>query len=217
MTANLLKRENLLGFEQDEKEKFGIVDVVLIFIIAILLLSMVVQTYWLSPVKVDGSSMMQTLQHNDWLLIDKTKTPNRGDVVVFVYSKNINYIKRIIALPGDEIYSKNGVLYIIKNGSDIAEIIEEDYAYYMEDKPVGTYKDLSMKDIPHTVVGEGQMYVLGDNRWGSRDSREIGLVEMDSIIGVVPKWAINKKEEYATYLNFIERLNNWFNNLFKRN
>ena len=93
MVKNAIERKNLLGMPKDEKISFF--DVILIILIVILLLNVFVQTMWLSPVQVSGTSMEKTLQHEDWLLIDRLKTPKRGDVVVFKATQTDNYIKRI--------------------------------------------------------------------------------------------------------------------------
>ncbi len=205
MITSELDRGSLLGQEIDEP-RFSILDLILIAVIVLLIANILVQSYWLSPVKVDGESMMQTLQNEDWLFMDKLKKPERGDVVVFKYSKEVNYIKRIIGLPGDTVYSVDGVLYILEEGETEGYAFDDSHAYYMPGKPQGIYQDLSKADI-FVEVGEGEIYVLGDNRWGSRDSREIGTVKIETVIGIVPEWAIEKKERYSNYLNFIEKVN----------
>lgn len=209
-----LSRDRLLNKEQ--KEGISFVDILLIVMLAVLILNVLVQYYWLSPVKVQGTSMNQTLQNLDWLYMDKLKNPERGDVVVFVKKGDVNYIKRIIALEGDELYSDNGVIYLKKKGENDFKALKEDYSYYKK-APFGTYILVGdvIKDIPLTKVGKGKMYVLGDNRWDSSDSRTIGLVDTSKILGIVPDWAIKHKETYGGYLQFVERVNEWFRKLKK--
>ena len=214
MITSRFDRGGLLGQEKDESG-FSVLDLILIAVIVILIANILVQTYWLSPVKVDGESMLQTLHNEDWLLMDKLKKPERGDVVVFRYSKDVNYIKRIIGLPGDTVYSVDGVLYILEKGESEGYAFEDSHAYYMQGKPQGIYQDLSKTDI-FVKVGEGEIYVLGDNRWGSRDSREIGNVKIKNIIGIVPQWAIERKESYSGYLNFVEKINLRLSNVFNK-
>ena len=193
----------------EEEPKSIIFDVVFAILVIFLLANIAIQTYWLSPVKVSGDSMQITLTDGDWLYISKIKNPNVGDVVVFAKSSNVNYIKRIIALEGDSVCSKQGVLYVKRNGKTDWEEFDDPHAYYSRE-PHGTYLDYGLRDIPETKVGKGEMFVLGDNRWDSKDSREIGLVKTSSILGIVPEWAIEKRDSYAGYLTFVEKVSAWF-------
>lgn len=229
MVKVAIDRKNLLGMPQEEKT--SLFDVILIVLIAVLLITIFVQTVWLSPVEVSGTSMEKTLDHNDWLLIDKLKSAKRGDVVVFKATKTDNYIKRIIAMEGDELYSKNGVIYLKISGTDEFVALKEDYAYYDPDKIEylkskfssfstekfqGTYLNERLDDIPHTIIEKGHIFVLGDNRWGSKDSRSssVSQVDVNMIIGIVPKWAIDGRKSYAWYFEFIEKVNLWIKETF---
>lgn len=219
--VNRLNREMLLGYEP--KEKLSFIDVLLIVVMVLLIVNIFVQSVWLSPVKVDGTSMNNTLEHEDWLFMDKIKQPKRGDVVVFKISETVNYIKRIIALPGDSVRTVKGKVQI-KIGKDGEwKEISEPYAYFEPEKVEGTYllKKIEgvvrMVDIPETEIKEGEMFVLGDNRWGSRDSREIGVVKTENILGIVPRWAIDKKEKYGPYLDYIEQVNKKIRERFGEN
>lgn len=135
---------------------------------------------------VDGQSMNPTLHNKDMLILDKisykTHSPNRGDVVAFKTDlefpqgvwKDIgmkkNLVKRVIGLPGDEIVVKDGEVYI--NG----EKQKEDYiADGITDGEI------------NIIVPEGHLFVMGDNRLFSNDSRReaVGFVKIDSIIGRV--------------------------------
>lgn len=205
MNRYLLGREGLLG--QDREEKISFLDVFLIVCVLILTANIFIQSYWLSPVKIDGTSMRDTLQNGDWLYMDKLTDYERGDVVVFAVSSKVNYIKRIIAMPGDTIYSKNGKIYLKEKGKEEFFELYEPYAYFSDGRMQGTYIISTTGDIKKTTLKEGEIFVLGDNRWGSRDSREIGPVKCSSILGVVPKWSIESKERYAWYLEFIEKVN----------
>jgi signal peptidase I len=94
--------------------------------------------------------------------------PKRGDVVIFEYPKDPtqDYIKRVIGLPGDTVEVRNGVTYV--NDKAIDEP-------YIRDKPVANY--------PRTVVPPYHLFVMGDNRNGSSDSRSWGALPIDRIIG----------------------------------
>jgi len=93
--------------------------------------------------------------------------PRRGDVVVVERPENEgNLIKRVLGLPGETIEVRDGHTYI--NGEPVAE-------------PWVTY--FGGRDIPPTLIQEAHIFILGDNRPVSRDSRDIGPVLIDSIIG----------------------------------
>ena len=127
-------------------------------------------------VMVDGQSMEDTLQDKDNLICDKIsyrfKDPERFDIVV-IYpdeEKSARWIKRIIGLPGEEVrIDTEGNIYI--NG----EILEENYGKE-------TIKDPGMAIEP-IQLGEDEYWVMGDNRNHSSDSRVIGPVPKDRIIG----------------------------------
>lgn len=94
--------------------------------------------------------------------------PERGDVVIFEYPKDPtqDYIKRVIGLPGDTVEVRNGITFV--NDKAIDEP-------YIRDKPVANY--------PRTVVPPYHLFVMGDNRNGSSDSRSWGPLPIDRIIG----------------------------------
>lgn len=207
MEINIV-RSNLLG--QPKKEKISALDVILIVLIIVLIANIFVQSFWISPVKVDGKSMMNTLQNEDWLYMDKLKKPERGDIIVFKVSEDVHYIKRIIALPRESIKTQNGVVLIKKKGSNEWVTLNEPYAYFEDGKRQGTYHPTRGTDVHEVVLEDDEIFVMGDNRWGSRDSREIGAVKVSSILGIVPMWALDHKEDYAKYLDFIEKVSSFF-------
>jgi signal peptidase I len=122
-------------------------------------------------IRVDGSSMVPTLTNGQFVIVNrltyKLGDPNHGDVIVFDYPRDPEqeYIKRIIGLPGDTIEMNSGHVYI--NG----QIIDEPYIA-ADARNAGEW----------TVPGD-HVFVLGDNRNNSQDSRNFGFVSMDSIIG----------------------------------
>jgi len=136
-----------------------------------------IRYFLFSPIVVDGESMMPTLEDRERLIVNKIvysfSQPQRGDIIVFHATENKDWIKRVIGLPGDTIEIKDDVLYI----ND--EIVEEPYLEGAKKMFGGNLTD----DVPKTVVSEGHLFVMGDNRPNSRDSRWIGTIPLDSVVG----------------------------------
>lgn len=141
----------------------------------------VIYLYIAAPHQIKGASMNPTLLNGQYILTSKIAykfSPiKRGDVVVFASPKNpnIDFIKRIIGLPGDRVMVKAGQVYV----NDTA--LHEDYI-------AGETKVFEGKFIQEgmeIVVPEGEIFVLGDNRPRSSDSREFGTVPISNIIGKV--------------------------------
>lgn len=144
---------------------------------------MLIQRYLFVPVDVEGDSMEPTLSHEDRLILNKTGDIERFDIVVFPAPDDPEkqYIKRVIGLPGDEIFYRDGTLYID------GEEVEEPYID-LSDEDSNLYNfssgDFSLQTL-HGVeeVPEGEYFLLGDNRVNSKDSRAFGFVEEEEIIG----------------------------------
>ena len=209
-----LSRGALLG--EEDKSRSLLADLLIILLLVFMIANITIQSVWLSPVKVSGDSMNVTLDDGDWLLMSKIKEPKRGDVIVFAINDEINYIKRVIALEGDELYADALGIHLKKKGSTEWEIIDDEHAYYSKNAN-GGYSP-TYTTIPLTVVGKDQMFVLGDNRNDSRDSRDksVGLVEADQVLGVVPEWSIKHRDKYTGYLQFVEKVSDWLRNLFNK-
>lgn len=154
------------------KEKYKeLIQSVLIFLSVIC-----IHTFVIGAVRVEGKSMYPTLNDkvdNDRMVVEKisnyTKSYRRGEIIIFKpyeESKNI-YVKRIIGLPNDIVEISNGKVYV--NGRELKE-------NYLK-AGVETYPKIKI------IVPENQVFVLGDNRDNSVDSREIGTVSMDNIKG----------------------------------
>lgn len=166
----------------------------LIIVILILLL----RHFMFTPVVVEGSSMMSTLQDGDRMVANKIGYKLNGlerfDISVFKHKDGTNYIKRIIGLPGDYIEYKNDQLYI--NGKKYSEAYLESQKKDLEREELLT-DDFKIKTLPSTlspIVPEGHYFVLGDNRRGSKDSRDIGFIPANNIIGKanVVYWPLNE-------------------------
>lgn len=139
-----------------------------IVIIAVVVL---IRTFIVTPVQVDGESMYPTLLDNQILILKKyDHSYDRFDIVVFKYN-NSKLVKRIIGLPGETISYKNNILYI--NNKEIDNIKLDAYTY-----------DFNLSELGFDKIPEGYYFVLGDNRTNSLDSRMIGLIPKDNILGV---------------------------------
>ena len=141
----------------------------------------VVYLFILTPNQVKGASMEPTFYTSDYILTSrvtyKFRRYERGDVVVFKSPKNpdIEYIKRIIGLSGDVIRITNEKVYV----ND--QLITENYISAPTNLwDVGCIRD----NVPYTVP-ENYLFVMGDNRPRSSDSREFCAVDNQSIIGLV--------------------------------
>jgi signal peptidase I len=147
-------------------------------------LAAIIRLFLFTPIVVDGISMMPTLTNGDKMIVNKIGytigEPKRFDIVVFHAPEQKDYIKRIIGLPGDEIEYQNDILYV--NG----EAQEEPYLdQYKAENPDGPFtEDFTLEEkIGSKTVPEGHVFVLGDNRLKSKDSRHIGTIKTDEIIG----------------------------------
>lgn len=221
-------RERLLG-QRSVDDKISVADVILVIAVILLIAITALKAFVFSPVQVSGSSMETTVQDGDWLIMRKTHNINYGDVIIVRTSgsgdSSVYYIKRVIGLPGDTVYTLNGEVYRKKSGQTVAEKIDEPYARYLDNvggtwipsANEGTYEPPSSgEDVKECVVGEGEVYFMGDNRKHSRDSREIGTRKISDIIGVVDKWSINKRHSYSWYFDFSQRTSNAIKKIFGR-
>lgn len=202
---------------EEEKPRPIILDILIIFLLVFMIANITIQSVWLAPVKVSGDSMNVTLNDGDWLVMSKIKEIERGDVVVFAINEKVNYIKRVIALEGDELYGDSEGIHLKKKGETEWVIISDEHAYYKQTQSVGS-KPTTYTVIPLTVVGKGEMFVLGDNRNDSTDSRDksVGLVKTSSVLGVVPEWAIKHRAKYSGYLRFVEKVSDWLGKVFNK-
>lgn len=145
----------------------------------------VVYVFLAQPHQVSGRSMVPTLQDGEYLLTNKLAyrrgLPERGDVVVFKAPPTAHcppggacdFIKRVIALPGETISIKGGKVFI--NSKVLLEkYLPPDYV---------TREDAYLKEGSVIRLDEGEYFLLGDNRLGSSDSRAFGPVVKKNIIG----------------------------------
>jgi signal peptidase I len=137
------------------------------------------------PVKVEGTSMMPTLQDQERVFINKfvykLEPIEREDVIVFRYPRDPtkSYIKRVVAVAGDRVKIEDGVVYVNDHR------LRETYV-------PAVYEDV--RSYPETVVPPHSYFVLGDHRNLSNDSRDFGPVDEDFIYGkaVFGYWPVAK-------------------------
>lgn len=153
-------------------------------------LAAVIRYFLFAPIVVDGLSMMPTLHNGDRMIVNKFGKPERFDIIVFHAPEQKDYIKRVIGLPGDTVEYKNDVLYI--NGKPYEEKYLNTYKNEITDGPLT--EDFSLEEIiDQKTVPEGELFVMGDNRRFSKDSRHIGTVPISKVIGDtnIVYWPIN--------------------------
>lgn len=138
----------------------------------IIIVVVFIRTFIVTPVRVQGSSMFPTLHDGEILILKKyDQSYSRFDIVVLKHNKD-KLIKRIIGLPGEHVAYKNNTLYI--NGEKIEEeFLPEDLEF----------DDFDTILLGNKIVPENTYLVLGDNRNNSTDSRVIGFIEKDVILG----------------------------------
>ena len=145
---------------------------------------------WLSICRVEQSSMIPTLYPND-IVVDKLSNYETKDIIVFKHSNGALLIKRVIAFEGETVYVKDGKVRVkrIVNGQvNEVELVEP---YLNGQLTTGIDQEITL--------GKGELFVLGDNRVISNDSRDFGPIKKEQVIGVV-------KKEYIGYKQFFTKL-----------
>jgi signal peptidase I len=145
-----------------------LVETVVLSLVIFLLIRQVVQNY-----RIESHSMQPNFQEGQFILVNKLAyklgTPERGEVIVFHNPRNTDedYIKRVIGLPGDTVEIRNEQVFINN------QPLDEPFAK-------GAYTDPNFAPV---VVAPNQLFVMGDNRGNSQDSRVIGAISEDLVVG----------------------------------
>lgn len=146
-------------------------------IIIILALGVVLYLILVTPHEVDGRSMFPTYKDGQYLiankLVYKLTDPKHGDVVIFKRTETQDYIKRVLAVPGDTIAVKSGALYVNDEKVDESEYLDG----------VITAEGAYAREGITFTVPEDQFFVAGDNRPHSSDSRAFGPIKREDIKG----------------------------------
>jgi signal peptidase I len=144
-------------------------------------LVIVIRFFLFSPFIVEGPSMYPNFYTGERLIVNKIlydiRPPQRGEVIVFHSPFHADYIKRVIALPGETVEVRGDTVLI--NG----EAIQEPYLKEVVDAAAEAGTTYNNKDFAPVTVPEGHVFVLGDNRSNSQDSRDIGFVSYKDIVG----------------------------------
>lgn len=174
----------------------------------VLAVVLVLRSFLVEPFQIPSGSMLPTLEVGDFILVNKftyglrlpvagTKVvdlgdPQRGDVMVFKYPENpkINYIKRVVGLPGDVIRYENKMLYIndeLVSETQLANLANvklfEEQLGQIKHKMYEHKRIMSMDAQGEWTVPENSYFVMGDNRDNSKDSRYWGFVPDELIVG----------------------------------
>ena len=153
-------------------------------IILALVIAIIIKIFILDLIQVNGDSMLNTLRDGEKILVNKMlykiKEPSKGSIIIFDYPEDRNYqlIKRVIALEGETIEIKDGLVRV--NGVEIIE---------------NYIKERTIDDFDKRVVPNNSVFVLGDNRHNSKDSRfeDVGFIPLKLIKGKAAYiiWPIN--------------------------
>lgn len=145
-----------------------------IYLLVVVLIALSVRLFVGEPVLIEGQSMYPTLHDGERIVVEKltyyAQEPARGDIVVCFYpGHTISRVKRIVGLPGERIAIRNGAVYI--DGG-----LLDEGAYW---------NDIIFGDMEERIVPEGSVFVMGDNRNHSTDSRDLGVgsIPYEKILG----------------------------------
>ena len=178
-------------------------------IVTALLLALFIRAYFIQAFKIPSGSMIPTLLVGDHILVNKFiygtkipfsdrrvllfKKPGRGDIIVFKYpeDRSRDFIKRLIAVEGDMIESRNKTVYV--NGKPV----EESYAQHT-DRSIRPGGSEPRDNFGPYIVPKGKYFMMGDNRDQSYDSRYWGYVDMGDIRGkaLILYWSWDGKKKW---------------------
>ena len=188
-----------------EKKKSGLRENVEAILLAIVI-ALFIRTFIVQAFKIPSGSMMETLLIGDHILVNKfvygikipftDKTlipigdPKREDIIVFKYPEDpdLDFIKRVIGMPGDVIEIRNKKVFV----ND--ELMETDYSRFTDSKSIPA--SLTTRDhLGPIIVPPNALFVLGDNRDNSKDSRFWGFVDYSAVKGkaFMIYWSWNKQ------------------------
>lgn len=149
-----------------------------VFVVVALMVVLVVRAFVFQPFLVRGDSMVPNFHNGDYLIVDEFSyrfllDPARGEVIVFKFPGDTSqkYIKRVIALPGENVEIKEGKVYV--SGKGEPELLQEPYLDPKE----------RTEGFTSLLLKENEYFVMGDNREFSSDSRRWGVLPREDVIG----------------------------------
>lgn len=174
--------EEELKREKYKRRYFSVFSSTVSMLLAVAAAAILAATLWLPALEIYGGSMSPTLEDGEILFTVKTTEPERGDIIAFYYNNKI-LVKRVIAMAGDWVdIDEGGTVYV--NGEELDEP-------YLEEKALG---DCDI-ELPYQVP-DGRLFVMGDHRSVSADSRTtaVGCVASEQIVGrlVLRVWPLNQ-------------------------
>ncbi len=159
------------------REEHPLAEIIRFSIIALIIV-FPIRFFVAQPFIVSGASMQDTFQDGEYLIVDQLtyhfESPKRGEVVIFRYPQNPKkfFIKRIIGVPGDTLTIQGDTVTITNRQNPEGVVLDEPYVPNMEPGTALT-----------EILGEGEYFVMGDNRDQSSDSRAWGVLQEDKVIG----------------------------------
>ncbi len=162
--------------------------VVIAIVLALFIRTFIVQSFY-----IPSGSMKPTLLPGDYILVNKfiygvripyegkklffNRVPKRGDVIVFIYPKNTSedFIKRVIGLPGEIVQVTNGKIFINNKP------LPDPWGYFSKNEPPGFIE--AVENFGPFVVPKDSLFVMGDNRNNSEDSRFWGALPLKNVLG----------------------------------
>lgn len=184
-----------MGKRTNPQKGVTVMYIIFAVIIVLLVLMLIINNVVFMRVEVSGTSMYSTLNDGDVVVASKKAKARRGDIIVIDKVKitgtdeegNAEYaylIKRLIATAGDTVVFRADGLYLKKHG-------ESEFSLVSEALLSGGLDGGFFKEGEETVIGENQIFYIGDNVTNSYDSRHYGTTDKKNIVAVVPKWAVS--------------------------
>ena len=176
---------------------------------AALIVVFIIQTFFFRIIRVDGMSMETTLHDGERLFVNVAELKftgriDRDSIVICNYPNrytdvlgikfNTYFVKRLVGLPGDQVYRENGVNHVVytdENGQTMDNALDDRMALY--------YINGSPDDFAPYTLGEDEYFVVGDNRYNSHDSRDWRDDEPENDVGPISKGMIVGKVQWVIW------------------
>ncbi len=174
--SHLSNQENHSSLNDGKKMSF--ISEILYFSLIALLIVLPIRMFVAQPFIVSGASMENTFSTGQYLIVDQLtyrfEEPTRGEVIIFRYPKDPSkfFIKRIIGIPGDTIEIKGREVTLKNANHPEGTRLDENYIL-----------DMSPNTTLTEILGDGEYFVMGDNRDASSDSRMWGVLQREKIVG----------------------------------